>query len=374
MKELTGKFGTYLMNDDGFYLEKPDGVHWYCNDLVETGQHVLYGCGGRGIGKTYNTRLTAMDQFRIPVEELCNADPKKVEKALDAGEVHRFVYMRRRDKEIQLERRKMFSRYPYDIRKNWKVNKGNIITYKGMEAGYMIDLDHVRGAGIDFANVNTIINDEFISHKSGANAYLPKEYQIFQGAVDSIIRYDNNTRVFAMSNAVSVYNPYFLNEGYMPTGQKMWQNPARHVAVEWCETSKELLDARKKSWFAEWTADTEYGNFSLYNKALRDNDNFIKTKGRYAVLRYMWRVDDRLFGIWYDKYSNDVFFSENTGNKNVECFEMSTIDKEYGTQSRRAFMTSYAGGNLIQRLDKGYVFFESQLAKQAFFTVMKGSF
>ena len=88
----------------------------------------------------------------------------------------------------------------------------------------------------------------------------------------------------------------------------------------------------------------------------------------------MWRVDDRLFGIWYDKYSNDVFFSENTGNKNVECFEMSTIDKEYGTQSRRAFMTSYAGGNLVQRLDKGYVFFESQLAKQAFFTVMKGSF
>lgn len=246
MKELTGKFGTYLMTDDGFYLEKPDGVHWYCNDLVETGQHVLYGCGGRGIGKTHNTRLTAMDQFRIPVEELCNADPKKVEKALDAGEVHRFVYMRRRDKEIQLEKRKMFSRYPYDIRKNWKVNKGNIITYKGMEAGYMIDLDHVRGAGIDFANVNTIINDEFISHKSGANAYLPKEYQIFQGAVDSIIRYDNNTRVFAMSNAVSVYNPYFLNEGYMPTGQKMWQNPARHVAVEWCETSKELLDARKR--------------------------------------------------------------------------------------------------------------------------------
>lgn len=53
---------------------------------------------------------------------------------------------------------------------------------------------------------------------------------------------------------------------------------------------------------------------------------------------------------------------------------MSTIDKEYGTQSRRAFMTSYAGGNLVQRLDKGYVFFESQLAKQAFFTVMKGSF
>ena len=37
-------------------------------------------------------------------------------------------------------------------------------------------------------------------------------------------------------------------------------------------------------------------------------------------------------------------------------------------------MTSYAGGNLVQRLDKGYVFFESQLAKQAFFTVMKGSF
>ena len=282
--------------------------------------------------------------------------------------------MRRRDKEIQLEKRKMFSRYPYDTRKNWKVNRGNIITYKGMEAGYMIDLDHVRGAGIDFANVNTIINDEYISHKSGANAYLPNEYQVFQGAVDSIIRYDNNTRVFAMSNAVSVYNPYFLNEGYMPTGQKMWQNPARHVAVEWCETNKELLAAREKSWFAKWTAGTEYGDFSLYNKALRDNDNFIKTKGRYAVLRYMWRVDDRLFGIWYDKYSNDVFFSENTGNKNVECFEMSTIDKEYGTQSRRAFMTSYAGGNLVLRLDKGYVFFESQLAKQAFFTVMKGSF
>lgn len=39
------------MTDDGFYLEKPDGVHWYCNDLVETGQHMLYGCGGRGIGK-----------------------------------------------------------------------------------------------------------------------------------------------------------------------------------------------------------------------------------------------------------------------------------------------------------------------------------
>lgn len=374
MKELTGKYGTYLMTDDGFYLEKPDGVHWYCNDLVDTMMHMLYGCGGRGIGKTYNTRLTSMDQFSIPVEELCHGDPKLVEKAIDAGEVHRFVYMRRRDKEIQLERRKMFSRYPYDIRKNWKVTKGNIITYKGMEAGYMIDLDHVRGAGIDFANVNSIINDEFISHKSGANAYLQNEYQIFQGAIDSIIRYDNNTRVFCMSNAVSVYNPYFLNEGYMPTGQKMWTNPERHVAVEWCETSKELIGAREKSWFADWTRGTEYGDFSLYNKSLRDNDNFIRKKGRYCVLRAIWSIDGRLYGIWYDKYSTDLFFSENVGNKDAPIYDMTTIDKAQGTMSRRAFLKSYAGTNLVDRLDKGHVFFESQIAKQAFFSVMKGNF
>lgn len=45
---------------------------------------------------------------------------------------------------------------------------------------------------------------------------------------------------------------------------------------------------------------------------------------------------------------------------------MSTIDKEYGTQSRRAFMTSYAGGNLIQRLDKGHVFLRVNLQSKHF--------
>lgn len=374
MKELTGKYGTYLMTDDGFYLEKPDGLHWYCNDLVATLMHMLYASGGRGIGKTYNVRLTSMDQFRIPAEELCNGDPKLIEKALDAGEVHRFVYMRRRDNEIKLEKSKMFSRYSYDIRKDWQVRKNNIITYKGLEAGYMIDLDHVRGAGIDFAHVNSIIFDEFISHKKGASAYLPNEYEIFQGAVDSIIRYENNVRVFALSNAVTVYNPYFMNEGYLPSGYNIWQNPKRSIAIEWCKTSEALIEKRKQSWFADWTAGTPYGEFSLYNKALRDNDNFIRRKGRYCVLRAIWSIDDRLYGIWYDKYSTDVFFSENVGNKDALIYDMTTIDKAQGTMSRRAFLKSYAGTNLVDRLDKGHVFFESQIAKQAFFSVMKGNF
>lgn len=374
MKDLTGKTGKWLITDEGEYVREPTELYWSPIPLLNTHMHVLYGCGGRGIGKTYGSREYCMDQFAVPVEEECNGDPKLVEKAIDAGVVRRFLYMRRRKSETILEAGKFFMKHPAEVRENWKVGRNRTILYKGMVAGYMMSLEEVRGAGIDFAGLGTVLLDEFISHKTGGNAYLKDEYNIFMGAVDSAIRYDEKVRVMAFSNAVSMYNPYFLNEGYMATGQKMWKNPERSVAIEWCETSKKLLQQREDSWFGKWTAGTEYGEFSLYNKALRDNDNFIKTKGRYAVLRYMWRIDGRLFGIWYDKYSNDVFFSENIGNKDVECFEMSTIDKELGSQSRRAFMSSYAGTNLVQRLDKGYVFFESQLAKQAFFSVMKGNF
>ena len=374
MKKLTGTTGEWLVTDEGEFVRLPTELYWNIAPILETHMHVLYGCGGRGIGKTYGSREYCMDQFAVPFEEECKGDPKLVEKAIDAGVVRRFLYMRRRKAETIIEAGKFFSRHPAEVRENWKVGRNRTIFYKGMIAGYMMSLEEVRGAGIDFAGLGTILLDEFISHKTGAAAYLRDEYNIFMGAVDSACRYDDKVRVMAFSNAVSMYNPYFLNEGYLATGQKMWTNPERSVAIEWCETSKKLIQQREQSWFGKWTAGTEYGDFSLYNKSLRDNDNFIRKKGRYCVLRAIWSIDDRLYGIWYDKYSNDVFFSENVGNKDALIYDMTTIDKAQGTLSRRAFLKSYAGTNLVDRLDKGHVFFESQIAKQAFFSVMKGNF
>ena len=66
----------------------------------------------------------------------------------------------------------------------------------------------------DKINVGIIIFDEFIKHL-GFERYLDNEFNCFLGAIDAVCRYKNEVKVYCLSNAVSLYNPYFLEIGFL---------------------------------------------------------------------------------------------------------------------------------------------------------------
>ena len=187
------------------------------------------------------------------------------------------------------------------------------------EAGYCAVLNvPTRNKGIPLEHVGTIIFDEFIT-EDGRYITAPgrpyQEVENLMSLIDTVNRgynrlYRDELKVFLLSNAISIINPYFA---YFNIDKK-WKPGKRFIkGNEWVMEffiDEEIAKEKQKGAFGRFIKDTEYGKYALMNKFYLDNDAFIAEPPAHCFYQCTFIYAGEKYGVWEDKRKNIYYISE----------------------------------------------------------------
>ena len=241
----------------------------------------------RGNGKTFGAK------------EFC------IKRFIKYGE--QFIYVRRYKSEF-----KKLQLFFDDIRfkfPNVKLEvKGKTFFINEKVAGYSIALSTSQSEkSTAYPNVGTILFDEFIVDKSYIR-YLPNEVETFLAFFDTVVRNRKDCRALLIGNNMSVVNPYFEYFNItIPYGTTFWCN--ENIAIEYT-MNEAFTNQRLETPFGQLIKGTNYGNFSLSNESLRDNESFVAERSPKAKFKYGLKYENEYYGIWIDYREGRVYLSD----------------------------------------------------------------
>lgn len=313
--------------------------------------------GGTGTGKTYAVKRYCMEQF------------------LESGGERQFMFMRRTSTNFK-DIANFFEPFKGPLEKDerfkdgWTVSKKDrCFMYDGKVCGYYRSLNEIKQKGCEFPSVYYIIFDEFITH-GGYERYLPDEFNCFCGALDAVSRYIRDLTVFCTANAVSYYNPYFLEIGYTGDAGEFWAPTtpdglgfANDTCVQ--KAVSNITTDLKNTRLGRLFHGTSYGSYALDNEALKDTKDFIKKKTKNCFLVLIFKTDNIDYGVWEDRATNEIFISKSVGNKNCIKFSAGGNDRAEGYATMRALKGLPVWAFITRQYDYGEVYYEDAQCKNA---------
>lgn len=241
------------------------------------------------------------------------------------NEGKRFVYVRRRDKELLsgtmstfFEKAQKCGLIPDDITFNY--NKG-LFYADGVCIGYGVSLStstNIRS--LDFVDVGAVYFEEFVLRQAKGVGYLDKEVETFLELYSTIARSDD-IPVFFLGNKLTEFNPYFLYFDVYPPerGIKVWNDMAVEV---W--DSEDFKQFRKKSRFGLLIENTEYGKYSIDNESLEDLPEFIARKSAKSVPMFNVRHAGKNYSVWSGRYDGNIYAEEG----GVDGYQTVSVDEK----------------------------------------------
>lgn len=304
--------------------------------------------GNRGGGKTFGGKKLVINRFKNKGQQ--------------------FVWVRRYKTEIDT-----LSDFWADIRPFFPDDelsqKGQQLYINGELAGYLIALStSMQLKSVAFPLVATVIMDEFIIDKGRIN-YLRNEAQVFMELFETIARTRNNVTAIFFGNAISIVNPYFEFFKVAPELDKRFTK-RNGVCIEFY-FNEEFIKHKESTKFGQLIKSTEYGEYNMRNKFLRDSDSFIATRPPTANQKfYQFIFDGAKFSLWRDtrmqQWYIDRTFENNFGE--FRTFVSDPKDMNDNDKSHIIFKrTSVIAKRLIQMIEYGDLFFCDQGAKQKFY-------
>lgn len=252
-------------------------MYWDINKTLTYNALFNFIVGARGVGKTYGAK-----QFVI--KDFIKND-------------RQFVYVRRYKEEL-----KKMKTFFDDIMEAFpehelKYDRG-FFYIDGKACGCPLALSTAKvEKSTPFPRVATIIFDEFILDK-GYHHYLPDEVTNFLELYSTVAR-DRDVRVFFLSNALTITNPYFLYFDLTIPYNKNNIKCENDILIEVIKDT-EYSDHMKNTRFGKIIAGTEYGNYNMDNEFYRDNFDFIGKKSVTAKYLFAIKYKDTIFGVWLD--------------------------------------------------------------------------
>lgn len=241
------------------------GDFWYHLDkIIKKNKLFNYIIAPRGCGKT-------MEMKR-----------RMVERGLQ-GKL--FVYVRRRDKE--LNQNKMNNFFKKMQKAGYYVDKE--LTYEkeqffcdGKLIGYSAALStSTNQRSMEFIDVTDIYFEEFVLKEDKVHKYLDDEVAMFLELYSTIAR-EEDVVVYFFGNMIHKFNPYFLYFNLIPPkGQnqiKCWGESAIEV---WCK--KEFVEHKKQSRFSKLIDGTQYAKYAEENMSFLNVETFIKKKPKGCI-------------------------------------------------------------------------------------------
>lgn len=267
--------------------------------------------GNRGAGKTYWFKKWAINDF------------------LKNG--NEFIYLRRYDTEFNEGKKERFfddiaSEFPDH---SFKV-KGYVAYIDDKVAGYFKALSKAKiEKSVPFPNVDKVGYDEFILD-TGVYHYLKDEVMNFLEFYETVARLRDNVRVFFLSNAITLTNPYFLYFRIQPN-KKRYQRIKDDIMVE-LVANESFIKEKKKTRFGKLIDGTKYGEYAIENSFLRDNDTFVEKKTGYCKFDFGLIYNGQKYGIWWDYKQGLYFVSKDVDPNNKFIFTLTMQDHTPNTQ------------------------------------------
>lgn len=307
----------------------------------------------RGGGKTYGAKLLGIKDF------------------LKTGE--QFAYVRRYNSEFS-NKEQFFD----DIIANqeFEGHEFSVKGYKGYCDGkvmcYFIPLSiSQKFKSTAYPLVTKIFFDEFIIDK-GVLKYLKNEVEVFNDLFETIGRKRDNINAFFLANNVSLVNPYFtyFNVNVNPN-KRFSKNKSNTVVVE-LFTDEDFIEEKLNTRFGQLIKDTNYGQYAINNKSLRDNNAFIiprpKTQMKFVC---SLKLDNLEIGVWKE-IDGDIVYLDKKFNPNSR--ERYAITKDNHTPQYN-IITKVKKLKVIDKLKLEYannnLYFSSQEVKSAYYDILK---
>lgn len=269
-------------------MNKDVSMYWNPSKTLSKQRLFNFVLGGRGIGKTYGSKMTVIRNFLRKKEQ--------------------FVYIRRYDTEIPAAEMKNFfddvaEEFPDH---DFKSGMG-LFRIDGEIAGWYICLSKATMLkSIPFPNVSVIIFDEFII-EVGLHRYLPNEVRTFLECYSTISR-DRDVPVLFLSNALTMTNPYFLYfDISLEEGQTV--KLTQFISVEILSSPK-FEKHMSQTKFGQLIKGTAYGQYAIENKFLLDTDTFIKplTTGASYICTFV--LNGELVGFYVGDEDSMYYLSD----------------------------------------------------------------
>lgn len=223
--------------------------------------------GGRGIGKTTNWEIQAMNRFINYNEE--------------------FIYLRRYTAEIKayLTTDSITSLYS-GLHVKSLAGKGYKLGCEKQTVGYLIPLsaaDVFKSTRFD--KVTTIIFDEAVIKQTKTRRYINDEVTELLNFISTVQRTRTNVRVILLCNNNDIFNPYFSYFNIPRFEGNYYFDSSRGLLIEKSPINPELLAKEEKTGLYKLTKDTRFADYHYGNKVLSQN-NFSVLKELPAGSRY----------------------------------------------------------------------------------------
>jgi hypothetical protein len=316
--------------------------------------------GARGLGKTYWA-------LRFVIRKYINN-----------GE--QFIYLRRTEEEVKKVRTKLFDdmktvfpAYAFRVEgmdlqicRNPKASKKEIV-WENM--GAIMALSTSGGLkSIPYPHVNWILFEEIFPNKGG-QGYLPNETEQFQELYSTIDRWHDRVRLIALSNAVSLSNPYFAIYGLEVENQRttVRKYANGYIAVEMADY-KGFSSKVKETRFGQFISNQEYAKYAMDNQFKDAGDNMLRPLSR-SDDSYSFTIQSEMgdFRIWshQDMVSMESYYTlsaKHPKNERWRTTMATNVTEDMPLISKR--------DDILKRLTAAYrggrLFFESATMKSMF--------
>lgn len=327
--------------------------------------------GNRGGGKTYGFKEWAIDDFIKNGWQFGYIRRYKDDLKEPMIQYFKDIQDKYPDYEFKTDNKYFYIRLrPEDPKEKW--TEDDI-------AGYGFTLSTANNKkSISFPKINKLCFDEFLLDK-GNQKYLPNEPIALLNLYETIARPGTDhvpVKLFCLSNALSITNPYFLFFGLQfgtkqdKNGKYIWKHPTKPILVEDVRNEK-FIDRKKSTDFGKLISGTSYEGYSIDNKFLLDDEKFVEKKSPKAKYFFTFIYKEHTLGVWMDGIEGKLYVSKQIDPNFFLKYSVTMKDHNPNTmflknKSRntrfRVFLENYKLGN---------VYFESINIKNITYEVIK---
>ena len=346
-------------------------MFWNLNQTLTYNYLINVIVGNRGGGKSFGAKKWVIDNFIKKKEQFGYVRRYKDDLKEPMEEFFKDIMYLYPDYEWQVKGRKFYFRLkPANDKEKW--TEDDIIGY-----GFVLSTAGNKKS-IPYPNISTLIFDEFLI-ETGLQHYLKDEPKKFLNLYETIARPGTGhirVRAFLLANAISVTNPYFLYwDLKMPTrkdknGKYIWLHKTRPILVEDVR-NEYFIDKKKNTEFGTLVNNTDYGEHSINNKFILDDEGFIEKKSNNAKYYFTMLYKDHTFGVWVDFKEGKMWVSKSIDPSCLFNYALTIKDHKpntllISTRTKRGHFKVF-----IDAYKNGCVYFETMNIKNLTYEIIK---